>query len=193
MCLQIEYNHQIFKIDIYSYNLIIDRICQTMQKNVQQTNKILLMLLIETHVNSFMQKLSQQFQEKKYLRVKECYKKFISLHNQQIPQSRPNIGIIVLLIQQKIIKIPVYENDEAYDQAFNSIVQYKLKKSCINALVQKIKLLQASKNILILGFFDTTPHEFIAFQGENIQKKLFQFFMQFKLDYEYYRLLQQLQ
>ncbi|CAD8114212.1 unnamed protein product [Paramecium sonneborni] len=196
ICLEIEYNNQIFKVDIYfddSYPLIIERICSIMQKKVKQTIKKSLMFLIETHVNQFMQKLTQQFQEKRYLRVKECYEKFISMNNQQILTSRSNIGIIVLLIQQKIIRIPVYENDEPYDLAFNSIVQYKLKKSCISALVQKIKLLQTEKNILILGFFDITPHEFIAYQGENIQKKLFQFFMQFKLDYEYYRLLQQIQ
>ncbi|CAK58930.1 unnamed protein product (macronuclear) [Paramecium tetraurelia] len=195
MCLQIELNDQIFKVDVYfddSYPLIVERICSAMQKKVKQTAKKQLMSTIETHVTSFIQKLNQQFQEKRYLRVKDCYEKFISIHNQQI-QQRPVIGIIALLIQSQIIKIQVHESDEPYDLAFNSIVQYKLKKSCISALVQKIKFLQTQKNVAILGFFDITPHEFIVYKGEDIQKKLFQFFMQFKLDYEYYRLLSQIQ
>ncbi|CAD8189158.1 unnamed protein product [Paramecium pentaurelia] len=196
MCLQIEFNDQIYKVDIYfddSYPLIVERICSTMQKKVKPTIKKQLMFLIETHINSFIQKLNQQFQEKKYLRVKDCYERFISINNQQIIQEKPIIGTIALLIQQQIIKIQVHENDEPYDLAFNSIVQYKLKKSCISALVQKIKFLQTQKNVLILGFFDITPHEFIVYKGEDIQKKLFQFFVQFKLDYEYYRLLSQIQ
>ncbi|CAD8099267.1 unnamed protein product [Paramecium primaurelia] len=196
MCLQIEFNDQIYKVDIYfddSYPLIVERICSTMQKKVKPTIKKQLMFLIENHINSFIQKLNQQFQEKKYLRVKDCYEKFISINNQQIIQEKPIIGTIALLIQSQIIKIQVHENDEPYDLAFNSIVQYKLKKSCISALVQKIKFLQTQKNVLILGFFDITPHEFIVYKGEDIQKKLFQFFVQFKLDYEYYRLLSQIQ
>ncbi|CAD8195448.1 unnamed protein product [Paramecium octaurelia] len=195
ICLQIELNDQIFKVDVYfddSYPLIVERICSTMQKKVKQTAKKQLMSIIETHVTSFIQRLNQQFQEKRYLRVKDCYEKFISIHNQQI-QQRPVIGIIALLIQSQIIKIQVHESDEPYDLAFNSIVQHKLKKSCISALVQKIKFLQTQKNVVILGFFDITPHEFIVYKGEDIQKKLFQFFMQFKLDYEYYRLLSQIQ
>ncbi|CAD8188041.1 unnamed protein product [Paramecium pentaurelia] len=197
ICLEIAFNNQIFKVDIYyddSYPLIIERICSTMQKKVKSTIKKSLMLLIESQINSFIQKLTQSLQDKgcKNLRIKECYERFISIHNQQIIKQKPNVGTLILLIQLQIIKIQVHENDDPYDLAFNSIVQYKLKKSSISALVQKIKLLQNQKNILILGFFDITSQEFIVYQGESIQKKLFQFFVQFKLDYEYYKVLQQI-
>lgn len=52
-----------------------------------------------------------------------------------------SIGMIVLVIQQQLIKIYVHKNDEPYDLAFNSIVEFGLKKSCIAVLVNKIKLI----------------------------------------------------
>jgi hypothetical protein len=69
-----------------------------------------------------------------------------------------------------LIRIYVHKNDEPYDLAFNSIVDYNLKKHCIGALVNKIKAMQTNRNIKILGFFDFTNHEFVVYNGECTAK-----------------------